>query len=302
MRWALNQISIHGGSRQPPADLPRDLHALRTGGWRRIELWLAHWDGYVAAHRLPAARRLLDESGLVAAGACGGAPFFFAEGEPLRQALDLLRGRLEQCQALGAPHLVVAPGFTEPAKPSAAMLDRAAENMRAAGELAAAHGVRLGIECLARARLVRSLPAAIALARHSDLPNVGVIVDTYHLYADVSKTEDLDLLRDDPWWLFFVHVSDVAAAIPRELWTVPQRVLPGGPDGGGVPNAQLLAAIRALGYNGDVSLELFDPGFEAQWAADPAGAAAEAYRRCTELEPDGRAANARAGAERRMAP
>jgi sugar phosphate isomerase/epimerase len=167
MRWALNQITIAGGSRQPPADLPRDLHALRAGGWGAIELWLPHWEGYVGAHGLPAARRLLDESGLVAAGACGGAPFFFAEGAALRQALDLLRMRLEQCQALGAPHMVVAPGFAEPAEPSAAMLDRAAENVRRAGQLAAQYGVGLGIECLARARLVRSLPAAIALARRA---------------------------------------------------------------------------------------------------------------------------------------
>ena len=302
MRWALNQISIAGGSRQPPADLPRDLHALRAGGWRAIELWLAHWDGYVTAHGLPAARRLLDDAGLTVAGACGGAPFFFAEGEALPQALDLLRNRLEQCQALGAPHLVVAPGFTEPAEPSAAMLGRAAENMHFAGRLAAQYGVRLGIECLARARLVRSLPAAITLARRADLPNVGVIVDTYHLYADVSKTEDLDLLRDDPWRLFFVHVSDVAAATPRELWTVPQRVLPGGPDGGGVPNARLLDAIRAMGYDGDVSLELFDPGFEAEWAADPAGTAAEAYRRCTALAPDDWVSGSRSPASAQMAP
>jgi 4-hydroxyphenylpyruvate dioxygenase len=286
MRWALNQISIAGGSRRPPADLPRDLRALRAGGWRAVEVWLAHGDGYAAAHGLAPARRLLDESGLVAAGACGGAPFFFAEGAALRQALDELRRRLEMCQALGVPHLVVAPGFTEPAAPSVAALDRTAENVRAAGEAAAAYGVRLGIECLAAARLIRSLPVALDLARCAALPNVGVVVDTYHLYAGVSKTEDLDALRDDPWRLFFVHISDVAASKPRELWTVPDRVLPGGADGGGVPNARLLAAVQALGFDGDVSLELFDTGFEAAWAADPVAAAREAYARCAALLPD----------------
>jgi hypothetical protein len=64
MRWAINQISLAGGSRRAPDDLPRDLAAIRAGGWRAVELWLAHWDGYAKQHGLPAARRLLDESGL----------------------------------------------------------------------------------------------------------------------------------------------------------------------------------------------------------------------------------------------
>ena len=287
MRWALNQISIAGGSRRPPADLGRDLAALRRGGWRAVELWLAHWDPYVGAHGPAAARRLLDESVLVAAGACGGAPFFFAQGTARHRALDHLRARLELCLGLGAPHLVVAPGFTEPETPSADAFQRAADNTRAAGEVAAGLGVRLCIEFLAAARLVESMPAAWDLARRVALPGVGVVVDTYHLYGGLSKLEDLELLRQDPSRLFFVHVSDVDAHLLRDLWTVPHRVLPGA---GGVPNRRLLGALRALGYDADVSLELFDAGFEARWAADPVAAAREAYSRCAALVPDDRAA------------
>jgi hypothetical protein len=40
---------------------------------------------------------------------------------------------------------------------------------------------------------------------------VAVIVDTYHLYAGVSKPEDLEALRAAPDLLSVVHVSDVAA-------------------------------------------------------------------------------------------
>jgi sugar phosphate isomerase/epimerase len=132
---------------------------------------------------------------------------------------------------------------------------------------------------------------ALALARRTGLSNVGVIVDTYHLYAGVSKTEDVAQLREDSWRLFFVHVSDVAASKPRELWTVPDRVLPGGPGGGGIPNTQLLAALQPLSYTGDVSLELFAADFEAQWTADPVAAARLAYQRCATLLPDGWAAH-----------
>jgi sugar phosphate isomerase/epimerase len=45
----------------------------------------------------------------------------------------------------------------------------------------------------------------------------------------------------------------------------------------------MLTTIRALGYDGDVSLELFSAAFESRWRADPEGAAREAYHACTAL-------------------
>ena len=131
--------------------------------------------------------------------------------------------------------------------------------------------MRLGIECLAGARLVRSQPAAIALARRVAHQAVGVIVDTYHLYAGVSKTEDLEALRATPDLLTFVHVSDVAGDKLRELWSVPDRELPLPEGAGGIPNAPLLEAVRGLGFDGDLSLGLFSAAFESDWRGDPGG-------------------------------
>jgi len=283
MRWAINQITLNGGSRRPPVDLARDLAALRAAGWTVLEAWLPHWDGEIARRGLSGARRLLDDSGLTAAGGCGVEPFFFATGDERGPGLDRLRRRLEQCQALGAPHLVVAPGFEAPETPGAEAFARAVANLAAAGDLAAGYGVRLGVECLAAARLVRSQSAAIALARRAARPGVGVLLDTYHLYAGVSKPSDLDALAGDPGLLTMVHVSDVSRALLHELWSVGDRDLPL-PDGqGGVPNAALLRAVRALGYDGDVSLEAFSAAFEARWRADPVAAAGDAFRRCHDL-------------------
>ena len=50
MRWAINQITLNGGSRRPPVDLARDLAALRAAGWTVLEAWLPHWDG-ASIHR-----------------------------------------------------------------------------------------------------------------------------------------------------------------------------------------------------------------------------------------------------------
>jgi 4-hydroxyphenylpyruvate dioxygenase len=164
-------------------------------------------------------------------------------------------------------------------------LERAAASLRRGAERAAAYGVRLGIEFLAAAKLVSTLPGAMRLIELIGHPNAGVVLDTYHLYAGRSKSEDLALLNADPSRLFFVHVSDIDAALPRDLWTVPDRTLPGGPgDGaGGIPNGALLERVCALGYDADVSLELFSAELEARWREDAAGAARLAYERCARL-------------------
>lgn len=289
MRWALNQITLHGRSRHAPADLQQDLAAVRAGGWRAVELWLPHWDPFIERHGLAAARTLLDQSGLRAAGGCGldgSGSLFFSEGTELSIAHDVLRRRLEQCAALGADHLVIAPGFELPQTPVVGDLDRAVESLRHAGQAAARHGVRLGIEFLAGARLVKTLPAAWWIVEQVAHPMLGLVVDTYHLYAGLSKTEDLALIARDTSKLFFVHVSDVAAKKPRDLWTVPDRTLPCAPRAGGVPNAALLDRVRELGYDAYVSLELFSAEFEQRWMTDSVRAARDAYDRCTTLMPD----------------
>src|SRR2546428_601858 len=104
-----------------------------------------------------------------------------------------------------------------PHPPPAAALDRAAENLQFAAALAAPYGIRLGIEFLKGLPLVNNLPTALHLAGLVGQPNVDVVVDTFHMYAGLSKLEDLDLLAAQPERLFFVHVNDVPTS-PRELW------------------------------------------------------------------------------------
>ena len=285
MQLCLNQITIRRQAPASEAILAGDLAALRAGGWTHLELWLAHLDGE-GAPDAATTRRLMDDAGIAASGGCAQAGLFFNTGDALRQARDSLAQRLTQCQALSAPHLVVTPtnpfvsGKQLPENPSDADLDVAAENLRGAGDLAAQYGVRLGIEFLKMAHFVSSLPTAATLAARTNHPNVGVLVDTFHLYAGVSKVEDLQLLRANPERLFFVHVNDVPASTPRELLRDPERVLPGEGD---MPLDAIFTALRALPYTGLVSLELFNPAFYERWAAAPEATSRAAHEATSRL-------------------
>jgi sugar phosphate isomerase/epimerase len=275
MQLCLNQITAGLTAPASLSELARGLNAMRAGGWTALELWLRHWDGIIATEGLPAARRALDDAGLVASGGCAQPGLFFSTGDTLQGYRDQLRVRLERCQALGANHLVVTPGPADAlAGVTAADLERGAENLRWAGEAAREHGVRLGIEFLKAVRFVNNLDTALRLAVLTNHPNVGVLVDTFHLYAGPSKLEDLDQLVNAPERLFFVHLNDVPVGPPRDLWVDPDRILPGE---GCLPLADILGKVRRTGYDGYVSLELFNVAFAARWAADPGAAARAAY-------------------------
>jgi 2-keto-myo-inositol isomerase len=276
MQRCLNQITIGRRPPQDTAELSRQLAAARAGGWTAMELWLRHWDA-VFEREGSGARRLLQDAGITATGGCAHPGLFFSTGETLRRFQDELRRRLEQCQALGAPHLVITPGTPGedlPERLDAAALALAAANLRAAAALAAPFGVRLGIEFLKGARMVNNLYTALALAGDVAHPNVGVVLDTFHFYAGPSKLEDLDALGSDPARLSFVHVNDVPFDAPREGWTDAARVLPGE---GAFPLGTIFQRLAAAGYDGPVSLELFNDAFAARWAESPEAAASAAY-------------------------
>src|SRR5437762_248066 len=102
---ALSEPDHH---RTPPAGGRRRAEpaAARAGGWTAMELWLRHWDA-IFEREGSGARRLLQDAGIAATGGCAHPGLFFSTGETLRRLQEELRRRLEQCQVLGAPHLVI---------------------------------------------------------------------------------------------------------------------------------------------------------------------------------------------------
>lgn len=274
MKLCLNQITYSGQAPADGAALATDLATVRAGGWTALELWLRHWDGLCERLGLAGARRVLDDSGLVASGGCAQGGLFFTAGDERSRSWDGYQRRLEQCQALGASHLVIIPG-PFPDIVGEDDLPRAADRLRAAGDVARAHGVTLGIEFLKGVRLVNNLPTAVDVARRTAHPHVGVLVDTFHLYAGLSKVEDLDLLAGpEAPNLTFVHINDVPSSKPRELWTDPDRVLPGE---GSFPLAAINEGVRRSGYDGYLSLELFNEAFRARWQEHPEESSRQAY-------------------------
>lgn len=247
------------------APFETDVEAYATAGFRYVELWLPKLAKL--GLKPPGVAATLKNAGLTVASACASEAAFTAPESKLLQQVDELKQNLEIAQALGAERYVVYSGAgaskPEEYKAASARLARYAE-------VAEPYHVRIAFEFLAGARLAGSFRTALEMVRAADHPNLGVCVDTFHLYAGISKVEDLLLAK--PGEIAHVHFHDAPASVPRELWRDADRLPPGE---GCMPMHDIAKALKRTGYRGVLSVELFGASYQA---GDPREVASRCYR------------------------
>src|SRR3954453_8952498 len=94
-----------------PGGFPEDVAHLADAGCRGMEVWLTKLEQHLERHTLDDTRKLLADRGMtLAAGAYQGG-LLLSQGEQPRAHEDHFRRRLDLCQALGIPTLLVAADF-----------------------------------------------------------------------------------------------------------------------------------------------------------------------------------------------
>lgn len=138
-------------------------------------------------------------------------------------------------------------------------IDRMAADFHDLGELARAHGVRVGFEALCWGRHVNDHRDAWEVVRRADHPQVGLILDSFHTLGRVIDPDTIRRIPGDR--IFFVQLAD-APAIPMDLlyWSRHFRNMPGEGD---LDVTAFLRAVMATGYAGPLSLEIFNDQFRA---------------------------------------
>jgi sugar phosphate isomerase/epimerase len=234
-----------------------ELTAYHDAGFRHVELWFAKLQSLNLTPQAILSR--LRDHDLLPVSACAAGNFLWRGVPGPAERRAELEDAFTLAQALGVPRFVVYDSVdATPAKDDYAV---AAERLVALADLAAPFKVRIALEFIARSRLLGSLASTLTVMRKAAHPNVGVCLDTFHLFAGVSKLEDLDQLR--PGDVEHVHFHDVPGSVPRELLADTDRTPPGT---GVIPLARVVAALRRINYTGVLSVELFDPSVQS---ADP---------------------------------
>jgi len=142
-------------------------------------------------------------------------------------------------------------------------IDRAADDFRALGELAAKRSLRVGFEALAWGRRVNDYRDAWEIVRRADHEAIGVILDSFHALAPNFPTAAIRAIPADK--IFLVQLAD-APTIDLDVlsWSRHFRCFPGQGD---LPVLDFMESVAATGYAGPISLEIFNDQFRAGSAA-----------------------------------
>jgi sugar phosphate isomerase/epimerase len=237
------------------------------------------WREPVNAYGLDATAALVGAAGLAVTTLCRGG--FLTAVDPLerKRALDDNRAAVDEAAALGTDTLVlVSGGLPSGSKDLPGARERIADALGELGPYAASRGVRLAIEPLhpmyaADRCVVSTLAQALDLAERFPADQVGVTVDTYHLWWD--DTAPAQIARAGAGGR--IHAFQLAD------WTtpLPEGVLNGrGPLGdGSIDFRAWRGHVEAAGYTGPIEVELFN---DALWARDGREVLAETTARFLE--------------------
>lgn len=233
------------------------------------------WREPVAAAGVHEAARMVADAGLRVSSLCRGGFLTVEPGAERRAALDDNRRAIEEAATLAAPCLVlVVGGLPEGSRDLVGARGRVAEAIADLAPVAADHGVRLALEplhpmyCADRA-VLSTLGQALDLAQPFPAAEVGVVIDTFHLWWD----PDLDVqLARAVGRIASYQVCDWITPFPAGDVLLSRGMM----GDGHIDFGRFGAAIRAAGYDGDIEVEIFNA---AVWEADPDEVVATVTRR-----------------------
>jgi sugar phosphate isomerase/epimerase len=268
MTRRLDQLSLNTatlGFQWPLAQVIDACAAQGMGG-------VAPWRRDLAALPPAEACQRIREAGLTVTSLCRGGYLVYRDAEERARVIDDNRRAVDEAAALGAPALCfVVGGLPASSKDLNAARAQVIEVLRVLHEHARGTAVRLAVEPLhpmyaGDRSCINTLATALDVC-DAVAPDVGVMIDAYHLWWDPALETGLARARPDR--LLGWQVCD---------WLVPTRDLLNdrGMMGDGVIDLPRLdRLVAAAGYGGLVEVEIFSDDWGRR---DPA----ETLRVCAE--------------------
>ena len=220
---------------------------------------------------------LVKKSGLPAA--CVGVEYgwIFSSGAERDRLMGSMKEACQHAKALDCPMLMSAIG------PGDASLDQAVDNIKRAGDIVGAAGLRIALEYQFQHPVITTLDILRDLVAKAGHKSVGVLLDAYHLQRGGRPGAGFKDMA--PEEIFYVQYSDVPDAPPNGPPPT-DRLAPGKGVGKWTELLQLLAAKNYTGY---LSYEAPNPAHWNRPAAETAREGADATRQALARAFDGAA-------------
>jgi 4-hydroxyphenylpyruvate dioxygenase len=259
MRMSIGTVSLGGG-------LAAKLEAIAAAGFAAVEISesdILAYDGRPSDIAKLAADLGLEIIALQ--------PFNDFEGMPAdRRERIFARAerKFDLMQQIGCKLLIVDSNSTPESLPG---IDRAAADLAELGSRAGKRGLRIGFKGVASGRHIRSYTDAYVATRLANHSAVGLVLDSFQTFVQKS---DLDGIREIPGSrIALVQIADATGfdgagpARSRHFTSFPGQ--------GDLPLVEFMSAVQATGFDGPLSLEIFNDKLHA---SSPRSVAVDGHR------------------------
>ena len=264
--YCLNTSTI----REAALALPATIDLVADAGYGALEPWIRELDSHVeGGGTLRELRTRVDDRGIAIPNLIGFFRWCVDDAAERTAAFAEAQRNFAQAAELGCPYVAAPPfGATEAEHLD---LDAVADRFAALMELGHAEGALPLLEFWGHSRQLCRLGHALFVLSEVADPAARLLADVFHMAK--QGTDHAALRLCGPQVLGLFHVNDYPAADDHGAQTDADRVLPGD---GVAPLAAIAETLRTTGYDGVLSLELFN---RELWARDPAAVAAEGLAR-----------------------
>ncbi|UVC29188.1 sugar phosphate isomerase/epimerase [Pantoea sp. SOD02] len=242
------------------------LRAARAAGFEQVEIWR---DDVQASTPQLAKQLQLGFTNVQVLRDFTGAP-----DRERQQKREELRQFIQIAQTIGCD-TIQAPASTR----EDCVASRIDEDLRWMASEAARYNMRIMYEPMAWCSVDNTLPLAWERLQRLDQPNIGLVVDLFHICALGGDASQLDGIPADR--IYEVQLCDMAEMPPQDKQPLSeyarhQRLLPGD---GIIEVERFVDKLKSAGYSGPVGIEVFNDKLQAQPAEVAAHKAWQALNR-----------------------
>jgi 4-hydroxyphenylpyruvate dioxygenase len=269
MQRSIATVSISG-------TLVEKLTAIQAAGFDGVEIFendLLYFDGSPAD-----VRRIAADLGLKIMLFQPFRDFEGVSAERLARNLDRAKRKFDLMHELGTDRILVCSNVQADTIRDDALI---VEQLGALAQAAQEAGVIAGYEALAWGRHVNSYRHAWRLVNEVNHASLGLVLDSFHTLSIDDPIDEIATIPGER--IAFVQIADAPKLAMDVLeWSRHYRCFPGQGD---FDVAGFTARVVETGYQGPLSLEIFNDGFRA---APTAGTAADGHRSLLYLEEQAR--------------
>lgn len=256
MKLAINQATLM----KTPMD--SFLDAISAAGFEGVELRRDETFLYLKNHTIENLNQLLIKNNLACITFNAVELFSLCSVKEFENILEYTERLMGIGNLIGCDTIITVPSFLDdPSMSDHEIIRHTVERLKSLANLAEKYDFKLGFEPLGFPDCsVRKLDMALKILANKELPEMGLIIDTFHYFVGEHSIQELDTIEIQKLWL--IHINDAIEKPFKELQDS-NRVLPCQ----GFFNLEgFLNKLKSIGYDKWISLELFN---EQLWYKNP---------------------------------